>query len=418
MPSFFTKRSVRTAAVAVSSLGLLAGIALVDADGAGAADVVGTLTSITPDASTTALNGEAIVWQGEILANRNYVAPSGYVAFTMAGAAAPSPIATVGVVKTSAIFGSLLTWISGTTVYTANPGGTVTALTGAVPATADSILAVGNDLWISRAGGVDRYTPTAAALGAGTALPGTFAATSILRMAVGPDNNVWVIEKNPGVDTLTRWTPAGAAVGAALNFPSSAADPIALALGSDGAMWVVEGGNNSVARIDGSFVLTELPLPAGAAPLMVANGPGGVWVTESGLNNVSRISFSAGSFTRLPFAAPSSFGLRSVVLGPDGNMWAVGSIANKMAKFGTTIPTTTTTTIATTTTAAPTTTVVATTAAPTTAAPTTAAPTAPPTTQAPAPATKKKVCIKSAKKKVKVGKKFVTQTVCTKYKLV
>jgi hypothetical protein len=389
-----------------------------------AADPTGLVTSFGPEAGAV-LGSELIAWQGEILVNKT---TAGFTAFQPAtGSGAPSPIATTNMVKTSTVFNGLLAWIDGTAniVRTANPGGTVTALAGAIPPTSDELLGVGVQLWIARTGGVDRYTPTATALGGATAL-GAFGATSTLRMTIGGDGNVWVVEKNAtGVDTLTRWTPAGVQVGVSLNFANSSADPSDIAAGSDGGVWVVLGGTNSIARFDTNLNLSELPLPLGAAPIAIAAGPdGGVWVTENALNNVSRLGFTAGLISRVAYSAPSAFGLRGIIAGPDGNMWAVGTVANRVARFGTVVPTTTTTSTTPPTTVAVT---AAPTAAPTTAAPTTAAPTAPPTaapTLPPATAAPrvvviaKKVCIKTAKRRVKVGKKFVTQIYCSKYRLV
>jgi hypothetical protein len=392
-----------------------------------AADPTGLVTSFPPDAGAV-LGSELISWQGEILVNKT---TAGYTAFIPAsGSPSASPIATTNAVKTSTLFNGLLAWIDGTAniVRTANPGGTVTALAGAIPPTSD-----GSQLWIGRAGGVDRYSPSASALGGATALGGTFNATSSLRLAAGPDGNIWVVEKNTtGVDTLSRWAPGGAQVGVSLNFANTGADPSDIVAGSDGGVWVVLAGTNSIARFDTNLNMAETTLPAGASPVAIAAGPdGGVWITENALNNVSRLGFAAGAITRVPYSAPPAFGLKGIVAGPDGNMWVVGTVANRVARFGTVVPTTTTT-AAPTTTLAPTTTAATTppTVAPTTVAPTvpptaapttvppTAAPTLPPVTAAPKPVViATKVCVKSAKRRVKVGKKFVTQIYCAKYKI-
>lgn len=376
-----------------------------------AADSVGTVTSFAPEAGAV-LAGDITVWQNELLVNKT--AP-GYTAFNLTGAPGVSPIA-AGIVKASIVFNGQLLWLDSTnTIKTANAGGVVTML-GTVPAGSDSMIAVGSQLWVSRAGAIDRYTP-GATLGGATTLPATFGATSILRMVIGPDNNVWVIEKNPavgGVDTITRWSPATAtAVGSTFNLANSSADPIAVAAGSDNAVWIVEAGTNAIGRLDTNLAFAEFALPAGASAQSIVRGPdGAVWLTESALNNVARLTFSAGVFTRTPYPAPSSFGLKNLTVGPDGNIWAVGTIANRVARFGTLAPTTTTTTPTT----LPATTLPATTVPPTTTAapvtvPPTAAPTAPPLT---APPTRK--CIKSSRRRTRVNGKLVTRTVCTKYR--
>ncbi len=378
-----------------------------------AADPVGSVSSFAPEAGAT-LTGTLIPWQGEILAAK--AAPGGFSAFNVTtGAAAPSPLAPVGVAKSPVVFSGLLAWIDSTAniVRTANAGGTVTALTGSV-AGYDSMVAVGADLWLSKPGGIDKFTPNLSTAALGAASPvGTFAVASVMRMAIGPDGNVWVVEKGTGVDTLNRFTPAGVLVGSPTNFASNSADPTAIVLGPDNAMWVIQSGLTSVARFETTLAKADFVLPAGSSLTSLASASdGGVWLTETASNNVARLSYANGAFTRVAYLAPSAFGLKDVAAGPDGNVWAVGTVANRVAKFGTVLPTTT---IAATTTTAPTTTI---------AAPTTTVAPAPTTTIAtttiPAPTTtviKGTVyrCAKSARKRVKVGKKYVFKVVCTKF---
>ncbi len=409
------KISTRTAAL-VAGIALTAGV--LDT-AARAADPLGSATAFGPEAGAV-LNGGLVSWQGEMLATRG--GAGGFSAFTVgSGAAAASPLAPAGVAKSPATYGSLLAWIDSTAnlVRVANAGGSVSALTGSVVGY-DSMIAVGNDLWLTKTGAVEKFTPnlTTNVLGIPTAV-GTFAATSTMRMAVGPDGNVWIVEKSAGVDTLTRFSPAGAIVGSPTNFPSNSADPSAIVLGQDQGMWVIQSGLNSVARFDAALAKAELALPSGSGVSSIAAGPTGVWITETALNNASWLTFVGGAFTRTAYPAPSSFGLKDIALGADGNMWAVGTVANKIAKFGTVAPTTTTaaptTTIAVTTTGAPTTTAAPTTVAPTTAVPTTAVPTtlAPPTTIIKGTVYR---CTKTVRRRVKVGKKFVFRVVCTKFK--
>ncbi len=373
---------------------------------ANAADPVNSINSYTADPGAV-LAGKLISWQGEVLANRNL---NGFSAFSAAGVATPSPINAGAPIKTMGLFNGLLAWVdTANNVKTSNPGGTVVNL-GPVSATANSLLGVGTQLWVARAGGIDRYSPSASL---GGASPITLSAGAAVEMAIGADGNVWVVEKNAGVDMLTRWSLIGAPVSTAVNFANSSADPVALALGPDNAMWVVLGGTNSVARFDANGSYAEFALPGGAVPSAIAAGADGMWLIENGLNNVSKLSFSGGAFTRTAYAAPSAFGLRGIVIGPDANVWTVGTNVNRMGRFGTVSPTTTTTT---TTTIAATTTTTTTTLAP--------APTLPPTTAKPltSPVTTKKVlkkvCTKSVKRKVRVNGKLVTRTVCTKYKFV
>ena len=78
-------------------------------------------------------------------------------------------------------------------------------------------------------------------------------------------------------------------------------------------------------------LLTSLTLSGGPATSIV-DGPGGVWITENAANIVSRLSYSASAITRDPYPAPSAFGLKNLTVGPDNNIWAVGTNAHKVVK--------------------------------------------------------------------------------------
>ncbi len=399
MRTVFSRR-LRSAGIVSGALLLAASVASTSAR---AADLVGTSAVFSPEPGAT-LVGELITWQGEVLANKT---TNGFTSFNSTGAAGASPINAGAPVKTMTTFNGLLTWVdTANTVKTSNPGGTVLTV-GSVSPTANQLLGVGNQLWVARTGGIDRYAPTPTALGGASAI--TLSATATARMAAGNDGNVWVVEKTSGVDTLTRWNALGGAVGSAFNFANSAADPSGIVAGPDGAMWIILGGTNSIARVDSTGVYAETPLPAGAAPASIVAGTDGVWISENGLNNVAKLTYSGGAFTRTAFAAPSAFGLKGEAIGPDGNLWVVGTNVNKVAKFGTAAPATTTVPS---TTVAPTS-VAATTVAPTTVTPTTVAP----TTRAVfiEPTLPQRVCTKYGTKKVRVKGKLKSQRVCVRY---
>jgi streptogramin lyase len=398
------RRQSRLGFVALAAATLAATLA---AGSAFAADPIGTSVTFSPDAGST-LSGELIVWQGEVLANRT---TNGFTAFSTTGVAASSPIVTGAPVKLMTTFNNLLLWVdNANNVKTSNPGGTVSSL-GAIAPSADQLLTVGTQLWVARSGGIDRYAPTSSALGG--ASPVSYAAGATIRMAIGGDGNVWVTEKTGAVDTLTRWTTTGAVVGSPLNFASSAADPSEIVLGGDGAIWILFSGTNSLGRFDPSGTFAETALPSGAGARNLVAAPGGVWYNENGLNNVARMTTTSGAFVRTTTSAPSAFGLKGLVVGPDANLWTVGLNVNKIGKFGTLAPTTTvaSTTVPATTILATTTTLPAATTT-TTAVPTTVKQLPPPTVKA------KRVCTRYVTKRVKVKGKFVRQRVCTRYRIV
>ena len=457
--------------IATASLGMTAvlGLNFTLANSANAADPLGINTAYPAEAATVLMAGEVTSWNGELLVNRTAASTpaGGYTAFNpVTGAASASGIgAAVGIVKTSVVFapGSRLISIDAVgNINSVSPGGAVLLL-GNIGG-ADSVVVVGNDLWISAGNSVMRFTPTvnlAGGLGLGIVLPPAvppFAGGSTVKMTVGPDNKVWIAEKNPaGTDSVSRWDPTtGLQVGGSLPLSSlTTGDPTAIAAGSDNAVWVLENGTSKVTRFDATTLASSNLVLSGGPGTSIVNTLGGMWITENAANIVSRLSYSGSSFTRDAYPAPSAFGLQGLAVGPDNNIWAVGTNVNKILKVGTAVPspTTTTTTIAPTTTAAPPSTVVATTlpattvtattapattvtatTAPATTAPTTAvapttvpATTAPPTTASASPTvgsapinvnvvvtSSGKLCLKTALRRVRVGKKVVKRLVCIK----
>jgi hypothetical protein len=376
---------------------------------------------------------ELIIWNGSLLVARSLPATGGMSAFDPATGTTSDLNTTpaLGLVKSSTLFGAKLTVLeTPLNVKQADLGGNVTLL-GATPAGTDSILGVGTKLFATAPGAVNMYTPTAV-LGAPVALTPTpgYAATAVMRMTVGPDSNLWVVESNAGAaaDTLTRYSPAGVFIDSKF-FANSNADPAAITSGgAEGGVWVIAGGTNSVIRFDAAAnAVAETPISGGAAG--ISKGPeNSVWITENSQNNVSRLTFAGGSIARTAFAAPASFGLRGIISDGSTSMWAIGvnGTPGKVLKINAITPpppTTTTTTVAPTTTVVAVTTTIPTvttttppvTTVATTAPPTTVAVTAPPvTTIAPAG----RVCIKTGTKIIKVGKKKVKTRVCLKYRIV
>jgi hypothetical protein len=414
--------------------------------GARAADPLGAFSAYSAAAGVNLAppaggNSELIIWNGALITNRSVPAAGGMSSFDP-GTGATSDLSTtpaLGPVKSTTIFASKLTVLeTPLNVKQADLGGNVTSL-GAAAAGTDTILGVGTKLFATAPGAVNMYTP-AATLGAPTALTPTppFAATAVLRMTVGPDNNLWVIENNAGAtaDTITRFSPLGVFVDTHL-FTNTNADPTAITSGgAEGGVWVIAGGTSSVIRFDATATaVAQTPITGGASG--IARGPeNSVWVTENSQNSVARLTFAGGTITRAGFSAPSTVGgLTAIIADGSGNMWAtaINGVPGKVLKINAITPpppTTTTTTLATTTTTAAPATTVATSAPTTTVAPATTVATSPPTTLpvatttvATAPPTTvalavpNKVCVKTGNKFIKVGKKRIKTKVCLKYKL-
>lgn len=429
-------RSIRRFCYAAAVASLTAAVLL--PTGAGAQIALGASTAFSAAAGVSLAPpaggiSELIIWNGSLLVARSLPATGAMSAFDPATGTTSDLNTTpaLGLVKSSTIFGAKLTVLeTPLNVKQADLGGNVTLL-GATPAGTDSILGVGTKLFTTAPGTVNMYTP-AAVLGAPVALTPTpgYAATAVMRMAVGPDSNLWVVESNAGAaaDTLTRYSPAGVFIDSKF-FANSNADPTAITSGgAEGGVWVIAGGTSSVIRFDAAAnAVAETPINGGAAG--ISKGPeNSVWITENSQNNVSRLTFAAGAISRTAFVAPASFGLRGIISDGSTSMWAIGvnGTPGKVLKINAVTPpppTTTTTTAAPTTTVAAATTTIATvttttppvTTVATTAPPTTVAVTAPPvTTIAPAG----RVCVKTGTKIIKVGKKKIKTRVCVKYRII
>jgi len=108
------------------------------------------------------------------------------------------------------------------------------------------------------------------------------------------------------------------------------------ATGTDGALWVADGGGNRLLRYGPSGTLTVYPIRSGSGgPNVVTAGPDrAVWFTDSQGNRIGRMT-TAGRVTvyLLPTrdAAPDY-----IVTGPDGALWFTETNAGKIGRIDTT----------------------------------------------------------------------------------
>jgi virginiamycin B lyase len=166
-------------------------------------------------------------------------------------------------------------------------------------------------------------------------------------IARGADGQMWFTDDRPdsqghifigSIDTSGHITPHPIPTGVGHDLPTETA-PVALALGSDGAVWFTDRGHdaeghNLVGRITPGAIV-EYPIPAiGAAPAGIALGADGdMWFAEPGVGRIGRVT-PTGAFTE--FSAPNiSEYLHGVVRGPDGKIWfGVGSSFEGNAALG------------------------------------------------------------------------------------
>jgi streptogramin lyase len=173
---------------------------------------------------------------------------------------------------------------------------------------------------------VGRITPAGVRL-PDIALPG--AANDPLDLAVGSDGNVWVA----ATGNIFRITPAGAVTGFPVpgdRFTQS------IAAGPDGNLWFTEPDDDRIGRITVGGAVTEFLLPnPDSAPLDIAAGSdGALWFTENGGNRIGRIS-TAGAISEFPFLVDPTLdrGPEGIAAGPDGNLWFTATAVDRIGRI-------------------------------------------------------------------------------------
>ncbi len=146
-------------------------------------------------------------------------------------------------------------------------------------------------------------------------------------MVAGPDGNLWLAGGFSGCNrycvpaAVIRLTPDGKATPFRLP-PGSGETPVAITLGPDGNLWVVEFDLSRVLRVttEGEFTVYSL----GGEPTSIASGPdGNLWVTEpiSPYRRITRLTVD-GDVTRFPL--PPGLSAGGIIAGPDDRMWFLG----------------------------------------------------------------------------------------------
>lgn len=181
----------------------------------------------------------------------------------------------------------------------------------------------GGDMWAVAADSTDHAIVRMSTTGVVEAthpLPEHFAAQDAVRIAAGPDGNLWY--SRPGF--VGRMTPAGDFTEFELpdrdGNPSSWTQPGDIVAGSDGALWF--GSNGGLGRIttDGQITFreevgTNLAVGLGLGP------DGSLWFATgtSGGNVIGRVT-PAGTYTT--YSSPQD--VSAVAVAPGGDVWYVG----------------------------------------------------------------------------------------------
>jgi streptogramin lyase len=152
----------------------------------------------------------------------------------------------------------------------------------------------------------------------------------------GPDGNLWFTLK------LTASAGSSGAAGSAFGritragvvtefqVPTPGAEPLGIAKGPDGNVWLTEFYGNNIARVAPDGTVTEFPiLTAASHPNGIVAGPdGNLWFTEQQASQIGRMStagdqpveFSLGA-GRLP---------TGITAGPDGNLWFAEQLGDRI----------------------------------------------------------------------------------------
>jgi virginiamycin B lyase len=161
-------------------------------------------------------------------------------------------------------------------------------------------------------------------------------------LVIGADGNVWfsggrgfrdesgaLVSDEP---IIGRLTPTGAL--AEFDLPRDSGFPIRLALGPDGNVWFTESQGPRIGRITPLGQIQHFPLPESSSPYGLAAGSdGAIWFKLARRNGaaIARIT-TTGEMTEFPLGFASqkdeeerggNFGGGPVAAGPDGRIWFV-----------------------------------------------------------------------------------------------
>jgi virginiamycin B lyase len=138
--------------------------------------------------------------------------------------------------------------------------------------------------------------------------------------------------------TATEAPAAAAPILVEHEIPTKGARAGGLVTGPDGAIWFVETGKNQIGRITMDGTVTEFPLPTANSidfeKGFIGVGPdGALWFNKDRTHKLGRVT-TDGEFSE--FALPEGYGIvRSLVAGPDGNLWITGPFNNSILKLDT-----------------------------------------------------------------------------------
>ena len=176
-------------------------------------------------------------------------------------------------------------------------------------------IAAGPDgnLWFTENGvnRIGRITPA----GKITEFSNGITGTGLQGIAAGPDGNIWFTE----FDRVGRITPSGSVT--EFTAPITGRNLTAIAAGADGNLWFTEanGKNPYIGRITAAGTITEFNGGLTVTPDSIGPGPdGNVWFAASGLDKIGGVT-PTGTITQVDTGIESGPG--AIGAGPDGGVW-------------------------------------------------------------------------------------------------
>jgi streptogramin lyase len=231
----------------------------------------------------------------------------------------------------------------GTTTYATTPTGctniiTVGGVSGAGSSAnvtitdATTALASGCSVAITDNAGTSTSVPVAftnTLTSATTTVPGQFAeypmtGTAPDSIQTGPDGRLWFTEFSSnklGAITVN---------GSLSEYPIAGSNPSLLCVGSDGRLWYAEQSAIEVGAMTTAGVAVHYP--TNSPPLGTTLGPDArVWFSQSNSNFGAMTP--SGSYTE--YVTPWTSLQPSIALGPDGRIWAIAGVPQKIVAYGT-----------------------------------------------------------------------------------
>lgn len=149
-------------------------------------------------------------------------------------------------------------------------------------------------------------------------------------MALGSDGNMWFAERDG--NKIGRITPEGVISEYSL---ANASSPRGIAAGSDGNIWFTLYGSGKIGRISPAGVITEFDIPVSADPWGIAVGPdGNIYFSMYDRSALGRVTPSGVvSVIAISPATPRIDSVSALTIGPDGNLWLSRAVSSSSSQL-------------------------------------------------------------------------------------